>query len=288
MAKKTNSVYDINISNEGDIVLLSELAKNDGSNSFYSQTSPCIQILDSNLKLKIIIQVGERRYGSHGWNYMEKIIPANTGDGMLILANNYYDLKYEKYDSVNQRIDTITSFTYKATLMKCNNKGDSIWLRKYSIRENNVTTWRNAEYSYMHDIKSCPIGEGYLFGGSSFIDDAEERIGEAQYVPWLIKVDNEGCLIPGCDIVKNDNFELEHEIMLYPNPASDYIVLHHSNTENIHYQIVSTEGKVIDEFYSFLPGEQIIIPVYNYKPGYYFFKAENPNGYQNSKIFIKE
>ncbi|MBK9221909.1 MAG: T9SS type A sorting domain-containing protein [Saprospiraceae bacterium] len=76
--------------------------------------------------------------------------------------------------------------------------------------------------------------------------------------------------------------------MIYPNPASNYIVLLHSNEEKIHYQIVSAEGKIMDDFYSYLQDEQIIIPLSNYTSGSYLIKATYHNGRIASKVFIKK
>ena len=89
-------------------------------------------------------------------------------------------------------------------------------------------------------------------------------------------------------ILKNNkDLELKEEIVIYPNPASNYIVLLHSSAEKTHYQIISVDGMIIDDFYSYLSDEQIIIPVYNYKPGSYFVKGESKKG-SSSKLLIKQ
>ena len=76
--------------------------------------------------------------------------------------------------------------------------------------------------------------------------------------------------------------------MIYPNPTTNYIVLLHSSIEKTHYQIISAEGKIKDDFYSYLPDEQIIISLSNYEQGSYLIKATYKNGSVGSKIFIKD
>lgn len=51
-------------------------------------------------------------------------------------------------------------------------------------------------------------------------------------MPWLLRVDDYGCLIPGCDIVSTKNPGSKDELKIFPNPASNYFVLVNSSDEN--------------------------------------------------------
>lgn len=74
---------------------------------------------------------------------------------------------------------------------------------------------------------------------------------------------------------------------IYPNPANNYIILYFQNPEKTNYQIVSIDGKIMNQFTANQSDEHIIIPLLNFQPGSYKVKVENQNGIRTTKAFIK-
>ncbi|MGB4969414.1 MAG: T9SS type A sorting domain-containing protein [Saprospiraceae bacterium] len=129
--------------------------------------------------------------------------------------------------------------------------------------------------------------KNYLIGGGSrssnifFLDSIFFLKGILK--SFLFDVSVKG-LVNSKEIRKPKNSLLN----IYPNPASNYLILNHLKQEKTNYEIVSIDGKVVNQFSSFLPDEQIIIPIYNFQPGLYKIKAENQKGIRITKTFIKQ
>jgi len=190
----------------------------------------------------------------------------------------YRDTVISYIDSLS-KFDTISRSASFITILKLNDNKQIEWRRINRIRN-------GFDHGYLHDLKPFPNG-GYIIGAESIglpYDENKDPI----FMPWLLRVDDDGCLVPGCGMVSNKELPNNRDnIFIYPNPATDYIVILHSGSEKTRYQIVSAEGKIIDDFYSFFEGEQIILLVNNFKPGPYFVKAESKNEF-SSKVFIKQ
>ncbi len=63
------------------------------------------------------------------------------------------------------------------------------------------------------------------------------------------------------------------EIEAYPNPATDFLILkiHRNQIENMKYQLIDLNGKVIEE--AFIGDAETTISLRSYKPGNYFLKV---------------
>jgi len=275
-----NTIYDIVKANDSFIYLCSDNNYNNTRYPFNNLGFGAIQVLDSNLNFKRHIPLDFRdSYGGPAFsNSFEKIIQSNDNRG-LILGGSLpvtRDTLMFLTDSI-YKLDSILGQHFLLNLIQIrDNKVE--WRRVFRIRS-------GKDNGFLYDIKSCPKG-GYIIAAASFLGDAYEKYGDPYWMPWLLRVDDDGCLIPGCGTVNNQNIEVEDQIKIYPNPASNYIVLLNSSSEKTHYQIVSIDGKIIDDFYSMIQGEQIVIPIQNYQPGTYFIIAESKIGSESVK-FVK-
>ncbi|MGB4969680.1 MAG: T9SS type A sorting domain-containing protein [Saprospiraceae bacterium] len=243
-----------------------------------------VQILDSTLKYKGFIKLSfDSSYHGPSWNAsFDKIIRTNSKDGFLLGGSlPLKDTIYQFIDST-QQYDTIFWDHHFLNLVKINDTNKVEWRKTYRIRN-------GKDDGYIYDIKSCPKG-GYIIAAASYVDDAYEKFKDPYYMPWLLKIDDDGCLVPGCNIVSNKDLhtQKENEIRIYPNPASNYIILLHLDEHKAIYSIHTLEGKLIDQFTSHFQGEQIIIPLSNYTSGSYLIRGTYTNGSIASKIFIKE
>lgn len=275
-------IYDIVKDNKDWIYLCSDYNYNDPKYPYGNRGYGIIQILDSSMDFKSSVPLDFERgiIGPAYFNSLEKIIQSNAKDGFIVGGSIpiIRDTILSYIDSLHY-LDTIKKGHYLLNLVKINTQNKIEWRKFYRIRN-------GKDDGYLYDIKSCPSG-GYIIAAASYLDDAFEKNGKPYWMPWLLRVDDDGCLIPGCDIVNNKDIQSEQEFSIYPNPANNYIVLLNSSQEKTHYQIVSAEGKIMDEFYSSIEGEQIIVPVNNFKPGSYFIKADSKKG-SSSEVFIKQ
>jgi hypothetical protein len=107
---------------------------------------------------------------------------------------------------------------YKGWLFKGDVNGDSIWIREHVFLDNN----RNKHILY--DIKKTPDGGFVLVG------QARDRSSQAEYPQqgWLLKVDEHGCLVPGCHLTSVEelpNASFSITLTPYPNPAGEELFL---------------------------------------------------------------
>lgn len=275
--------YDIVKDNKGWVYLCSDYNYNEPQYPYANRGYGIIQALDTSMKFRkfIPLNFANSLHGEASDNAFDKIINSNDKNGFIVGGDVsftdtlvVFDTLSQKYDSTKWRHDILN-------LVRVDSNLNILWRKPYRIRN-------GKDDGYLYDIKSCTTG-GYIIAAASYLDDAIQRNGETYYLPWLLRIDDDGCLIPGCNIVNNKDqtSDLSNHLMIYPNPASNYIVLLHSTGERTRYQIISTEGKIMDDFYSTIEGEQIIIPINIYAPGPYFVKVESKKG-NSSKLFIKK
>jgi hypothetical protein len=88
--------------------------------------------------------------------------------------------------------------------------GDSLWSAQY--------TSTSGLDAYFYDLSPFP-GGGFLMSGFA---DTPNQYNNA----WLVRVDSNGCLVPGCpNSVEELELDEDMRIMISPNPANDLIHL---------------------------------------------------------------
>ena len=281
----TADVHDISQSSDGSFYLATNYNKNEGRNEWYNESWPAITILTKDLLFKNSFKVDEKRS-----QQIEKLLTANKSDGIILMHNKYYTFSYLRYDSVKEKVDTVVTSTHKATLHKVSYAGDSLWQRNYFVREGLISHWSDAETSKMFDLKAIPDGSGYIMGGYSYRDNAYEKLAEPYYVPLLIRVDNDGCIIPGCNLTKTKDNKLESEtsFRVWPNPFKDRLVIQHDMTEVVSYKLYNIEGKLMDEFNLSEFGENLILKTSSLPPGIYNLIGMNVKGNIHYEKILKE
>lgn len=158
-----------------------------------------------------------------------------------------------------------------AQLVKVSLEGDSLWSRYYNFF-NGID-----EHPKPYDFKETPDG-GFVIVGST----VEIDIPGGKSYAWLMKVDEHGCLVPGCHII-DDVSEEEKEpiqIKLYPNPTTDFLnvfIREQSNNASFEFRISDSMGKVIQTFQNRFSEETILLPLKNYGEGSYFFQVFKDN-----------
>ncbi|MBK9221908.1 MAG: hypothetical protein IPO86_08560 [Saprospiraceae bacterium] len=194
-------IYDIIQDGKGTFYLSSNFNYDYPQYPYSNQGFGIVQIVDSSLIFKDYIQL-DFRYNGTGpaWLFsFEKIIRSNKNDGVIVGGTIPIKNALIQFTDSIQRVDTIIGYHELLNLVKINDFKQIEWRKIYRIRN-------GKDDGYLHDIKSCPTG-GYIIAAASYLDDAFEKNGDRYYMPWLLKVDDDGCLIPGCGIVNNKDIE---------------------------------------------------------------------------------
>jgi hypothetical protein len=166
--------------------------------------------------------------------------------------------------------------TYVAYLWKVSETGDSLWSRYYQIVQNKT------DFHQIQDIERCPDG-GYVFVGEAQDEDPEE--GEPSQQAWIFKVDEYGCLIPGCQLL-DDVEEPPHEkvqYQVYPNPVSDWLSVYVNDSRISQLSLVDAQGRLLQSTQAQRAQTTYLISVQDYPPGIYFLQ-----GYSAQELLFSE
>jgi len=159
-------------------------------------------------------------------------------------------------------------------LAKVSPQGDSLWSRKLFYYEYPDSL----EYEHqIHDLQATPDG-GYLMSGQTL--DRNQLSTPIQQA-WFIKVDGEGCLVPGCGLVDTKApTEEGPPLLLYPNPASDYlnVYLGDGGGQNWSFVVYNSAGQQMGTYAAASSHTTYMIAVSNWPAGQYFLNVQNRKG----------
>ena len=179
----------------------------------------------------------------------------------------------------------INSFTIRGFLAKVSPNGDVIWTRRYVGLDSEEPIHK------VFDLQETPDG-GFIIVG-------ESRDGTGDTYPrqqaWLLKLDQYGCLVPGCNLLDDTEETLEKpiELAIYPNPATDYLNFQLRNsqlTKGGIFRIVDMGGRVVHSFpvSKIHASDTFILPVWDWGAGIYFLQyVDGENGVVVSEKFVK-
>lgn len=202
--------------------------------------------------------------GTYSWygNEIIRVLPANDGNGYIGLGN--------MYDT------TFNSGPQLGIIAKVAENGDSLWMRTLQFQTDTVSINQKDQ---MHDILPSTDGNGYWIAAESRQPEADTTIVWQQQ-GWLLKVDNYGCIVPNCHLTDQDkDVELPSgRLLLYPNPARDYIAVYHDGytwSKGL-FSIVDVTGKVQKIWRPALDEISTVCELTGLAPGSYFLQyAEN-------------
>jgi hypothetical protein len=116
----------------------------------------------------------------------------------------------------NWDTSSIVRHKWEGFVMKLDPAGNEIWKHHYYHPE------ASNPYAshFLYRIQPTPDG-GYVAAGYLALPDTGTQDS------WVIKVDSNGCLIPGCIItaVEHEPQLPRGEVLVYPNPARDFITV---------------------------------------------------------------
>ena len=157
---------------------------------------------------------------------------------------------------------------YQCKIVKLDAHGNIIWNRDYG--------YRTAEFSYhkVYDMKVTPDG-GFLIAGEAAIPNQGPR-----QQGWLLKLDEHGCLVPGCHLVSGvlpPSATSSVELLLYPNPATQFLnVFYQSNEQGqeLSFNIINVQGQTVQQYQSAATsGKTYLLEVEQLVAGSYFLEV---------------
>lgn len=157
---------------------------------------------------------------------------------------------------------------------------NTFWVRKYSYELDTSSRIFNLTY----DLVQTP-DKGLILVG-----ETNDETGPVVQYGWLLKVDEYGCLIPGCQYTNTTNPDkpAEWDLLLYPNPASDYLTFliktSHVRSNDFSYKILNSEGKILKSDKNINAEINYFINLRDFSSGNYF-QSFHKNILLGTKLF---
>ncbi|MBZ0207801.1 MAG: T9SS type A sorting domain-containing protein [Flavobacteriales bacterium] len=136
----------------------------------------------------------------------------------------------------------------RAVIYRFTADGDSLWRRDYAHFGNVVNPTAFPEIPW--DIEPTSDG-GMVLTGETWNGDTVPPYSDVNM--WLLKLDAEGCLVPGCQYVGINEiaYGLEHALRAWPNPGTGRINLALDLPEGLHLeghlqlQVYDARGRLV-------------------------------------------
>lgn len=180
-----------------------------------------------------------------------------------------------------------------ANLVKFDTLGNEIWNRVYGYYD---TTDNDV---YVYDIKPAPDG-GYIMVGQVIVPFTEASDSLGRFPPqqgWIMKVDEDGCLIPGCgDVTITSTRPGEPlpapELLLYPNPVAHTLYFYLPEipeATSLSGAVYDATGRSVRELPDrpLVPGMTYSLPVDELPAGTYYLRLSLDDGRMVTKPFLK-
>ena len=187
-------------------------------------------------------------------NQFYKMVKVSDGSGYVAAGNGLLEL--------GQRAGSIA---------KVSVAGDSLWLRHYQY----VTTLGN--YHYLYDLEETSDGGFIMVGEARPYSGADSLFPPPIQQGWLLKVDEHGCLVPGCHLLDavGEVADRSPLLRLYPNPAGDYLHVyfrHPQAPSGGHFRLINVQGLELRSWPATASDTTYILYLDDCAPGLYFLQ----------------
>ncbi|MBK8705892.1 MAG: T9SS type A sorting domain-containing protein [Saprospiraceae bacterium] len=206
-----------------------------------------------------IFKLDADRQFDWGWELHSPFYSSDTDFNKLIACNDGSGYVAAGLATIGT---SPTNGIYWGRVSKVSPQGDSIWDRHYAF-----PIGTDFPFHELYDIKETPDG-GFILCGQSVNNYADSFPQQG----WLLKLDAQGCLVPGCGLVPVEEAASQElpAMLLYPNPASDWLSVHlgEAGAEG-QLRIVDMQGHLVLNFEAPLGNTTYVLPLTGLPPGIY-------------------
>ena len=137
----------------------------------------------------------------------------------------------------------------QGVLLRTTSEGDSLWMFRYFYQDDVISTGTGQFY----DVLPTPDG-GFIATGPTYNPLNEQYPPGYSQDAWVVKVDGQGCIVPGCNSVgiEEQATNLLDALRIWPNPVHSRGQVHVEldlppsvQTKDLELSIVSMDGKVV-------------------------------------------
>ncbi|GJM33411.1 MAG: hypothetical protein DHS20C18_24120 [Saprospiraceae bacterium] len=198
----------------------------------------------------------------------QKIIPISDGSGYLVVG--VQQDSYGNGDPLEENLTDIGGY-----VVKVSPEGELLWQRL--IIHPDLPTF--IELHNIYDVAETPDG-GFIMVGRSTDWSGTEAV---PIQGWLLKVDEYGCLVPGCHLVSAaEKVEKSPpKLLLYPNPVQDVLNVYLGPgvmPEHSMLRIIDVQGKVQQQRRAQMADATYLMIVEELSVGTYFLQLVEESG----------
>jgi hypothetical protein len=162
-------------------------------------------------------------------------------------------------------------------LQKMSLQGDSLWHQKYFVLNNSLyDDWHLFDDIEIHNNKIFMVGQ---------TQDLLKPLPPQQET-WLVQVDSNGCLVPGClvGIEKEKQFPLD--LNVYPNPTKDLLNIQLDNSSvEASFMLYDLQGRLL--IAQKLSSNQRVVSLEKVPQGLYIYEVQKGEKVKRGKV-VKE
>jgi len=181
-------------------------------------------------------------------------------------------------------------------ILKVTQQGEPIWIRLIKFPPQSEGNDAGGEYTQVYGVTQTTDG-GYIMAGEYFSSPGNIYPQGIQ-TAFAAKVDEYGCLEPGCQIGDGvaENTKANLGLKVFPNPASELINISVAESVKVKkvrvYEVMGRVVLVQAMYQSPQPpsprGSSISVDVNNLSPGMYLLEVETRDGYREVKRLVIE
>jgi len=189
-------------------------------------------------------------------------------DGSVEWSDTMFNFRYEDWTHPRRKIEHLKTLK-NGDLLGCGYIEEPVykpvtsyrgWLFRYSkegkLKWQHYYQYNGQDTTKINDVVECGNGDLLCVGEIKWKNESDLR---NKYRTWLLRVDSNGCYIPGCNLdtltaIFTSLAEVEcpaviNVLNLYPNPVSDILNVeipeNYARKEKISWEIYDMNGKLI-------------------------------------------
>ncbi|MEQ8703361.1 MAG: hypothetical protein RIC19_05555 [Phaeodactylibacter sp.] len=168
-------------------------------------------------------------------------------------------------------------------VMKTSPQGDSLWVRYFTLFDEELLAPEPM------DLKATPDG-GYIVCGA--IDPPDDGGVHPLRYGWLLKLDEHGCLVPGCHLPNSTAPEpgIPPRLALFPNPARDFINFELRGARpdpDGAFRILDVQGRLLQDIPAREALGTVVVPVHDWAAGAYVVQYLEGGQIRAAERFLK-